>query len=413
MQPELHVEPNIYMKAFPHFDRPKVIGYIGLENLKFARRICNDRVHYDLNLHLDKAIHQPADFDVKLTELLKFLLENERRLNYPIEKSLDRAKFFCYRGLLTCVACTPYENRESWKIVAILHKGNIYLCARDTDDKINRKLNMTDRDKQFTSWGYKFEQYLLSDEPYSEPNPDVPVDETEEFSLVFTTNLNSHTIVYGAEMDGLRCDQGPVSKPPTEQGPDEIVNYFNTKQFIELKTNRHIDHPRQETSFRRFKSKKWWCQSFLVGIDTIVCGYRNDDGIVEELRICDVKDLAKKAQRFWNPNVCFNFLDTFLVYVKRCLARKVKYKYGEKALNNLQTLPLVSILFEWQPGKPVQVSEGYSHEDDPILMPWFLENYDASFNKRLNVRRFGVALAEQEDQKHCNGDLTEGHRDDW
>lgn len=51
-------------------------------------------------------------------------------------------------------------------------------------------------------------------------------------------------------MDGLRCDLGPVSKPPTEKGPDEIVKYFHSKQFIELKTNRHIDHPKQEMSFR-------------------------------------------------------------------------------------------------------------------------------------------------------------------
>ncbi|XP_075982498.1 decapping and exoribonuclease protein-like [Anticarsia gemmatalis] len=375
MQPELHVDPNIYKRRFPRFDRPKVIGYIGLENLKYARRISNGRVQYDLNLHLDKAIHRPADLDVKITELLKFLLEHESRLNFPLENSLDRAKFFCYRGLMTCVACTPYENREPWKIVALLHKGNVYLCARDTEEKINRKLNMSERDKQFTSWGYKFEQFLLSDEPDSVPNPDVPVDENEEFSLVFTTHLNNHTIVYGAEMDGIRCDKGPVSKPPIEDGPDALVDYFATKEFVELKTNRHIEHPRQETSFRRFKSKKWWCQSFLVGIDTILCGFRNDDGIVEELRICDVRDIAKKAQRFWDPNVCFNFLDTFLVYVKRCLARKVKHMYGDKALNNLQSLPLVTILFEWTPGMPVQVSENYSHDDDPVLLPWFIENY--------------------------------------
>lgn len=162
MQPELHVNPNIYLKSFPRFDRPLIIGYIGLENLKYARRVCDERVNYDLNLHLDKAIHRPPDLDVKLTDLLKFLLEHEARLNFPLENNLDRAKFFCYRGLMTCVACTPYENREPWKIVAVLYKGNIYLCARDTEEKIKRKMNMTEKEQQFTSWGYKFEQFLLS-----------------------------------------------------------------------------------------------------------------------------------------------------------------------------------------------------------------------------------------------------------
>lgn len=162
MQPELHVDPNIYLNPFPTFDRPKIIGCIGLENLKFARRVYNKKVNFDLNLHLDKAKRKPEDLDVKLTDLLQFLLEHEVSLNIPKQSSLEKAQFYCYRGLMTCVACTPYENREPWKIAVILYKGNIYLCARDTEEKLNKKMNMTAQDKRFTSWGYKFEQFILS-----------------------------------------------------------------------------------------------------------------------------------------------------------------------------------------------------------------------------------------------------------
>lgn len=162
MQPELHVDPIIYNHHFPRFDKPNVIGFIGLENLKFAKNVSNRKVRFDLNQHLDKAKKKPPDLDVKLNDLLKFLLENEIRLNFCLENDLEKVKFFCYRGLMTCIACTPYENQEPWKIVAVLHKGSIYLCARDTEDKIKRKVNMTEQEKRFTSWGYKFEQYLLS-----------------------------------------------------------------------------------------------------------------------------------------------------------------------------------------------------------------------------------------------------------
>lgn len=97
---------------------------------------------------------------------------------------------------------------------------------------------------------YKYCTSIL-DTPDSEPNPDVPVDETEEFSLVFTTRLKNHTIVYGAEMDGIRCDPAPVSLPPSRDlGLMSVVEYLSTKEFIELKTSRHIEFPRQETSFR-------------------------------------------------------------------------------------------------------------------------------------------------------------------
>ncbi|KAJ0181214.1 hypothetical protein K1T71_003299 [Dendrolimus kikuchii] len=373
MQPELLVEPRVYNGSFPRFDRPKIMGCIGLENLKFAKRICDDKVNFDLNLRLNDAIFKPQTLDVKITELLKFLSECEPTLKFNAESKLSRAKFYCYRGLMTLVACTPYENRESWKIVAILHKGNIYLCARDTEEQLHRKKHMTEEEKKFTSWGYKFEQFMLSDRPDIEPNPNLPVNENEEFSLVFKTNLNKHTIIYGAEMDGLRCDKAPVPLPPS--GTDAIINYLSDKQFIELKTNRHIEFPKQETSFRRFKCKKWWCQSFLAGVDTILCGFRNDNGIVEELKVFSVAELPKRAQRLWDPNVCFNFLDTFLTYVKRCIERKIRVMHGNEALDNLLQVPLMSLLFEWAPGGAVYVNECYNYDDDPILPQWFIDSY--------------------------------------
>ncbi|CAH2990100.1 unnamed protein product [Chilo suppressalis] len=303
MQPELHTHPDINTKpSFPKFNRPKIIGYIGLENLLYARRIKNENVNFDLNLHIDKAIRKPQNKDVKLDDLLKFLLEHERRLNFPLETNLKNAKIFCYRGLMTCVACTPYENKDPWKIVVILFKGNIFLCARDTEEKIYQKNNMTDQEKKFTSWGYKFEQYMLSENPHAEPNPDVPVDETKEFSIVFTTNLNDHTIVYGAEMDGIRCDKAPVPSAPTDQTSENILQYLSDKEFIELKTSRHIQFAKQENNFRRYKTKKWWCQSFLANIDTIVCGFRDDNGIVEELKVYPIKDLAKMSERSFRTN---------------------------------------------------------------------------------------------------------------
>lgn len=41
---------------------------------------------------------------------------------------------------------------------------------------------------------------------------------------------------------------------------------------------------------------KWWAQSFLVGIPEIVCGYRDDAGVVhrlESLQTQKLPDIAK------------------------------------------------------------------------------------------------------------------------
>jgi RAT1-interacting protein len=70
--------------------------------------------------------------------------------------------FVCFRGLLTMLMCTPYEKNDDWIICATKWKGIIFLCARETAKKRRYKEQMTDRDRQFTSWGYKFEQYMSS-----------------------------------------------------------------------------------------------------------------------------------------------------------------------------------------------------------------------------------------------------------
>jgi len=41
---------------------------------------------------------------------------------------------------------------------------------------------------------------------------------------------------------------------------------------------------------------KWWIQSFIVGIPTILCGYRDDNGMVTDLETFDVKDLKKNGE---------------------------------------------------------------------------------------------------------------------
>ena len=46
----------------------------------------------------------------------------------------------------------------------------------------------------------------------------------------------------------------------------------------------------------RFKLIKWWAQSFLVGIPKIVCGYRDDDGVVHRLEEMDVQTLPDLAK---------------------------------------------------------------------------------------------------------------------
>ena len=41
---------------------------------------------------------------------------------------------------------------------------------------------------------------------------------------------------------------------------------------------------------------KWWAQSFLVGVPKIVCGFRDDDGIIQNLQTFRTIDIPKESQ---------------------------------------------------------------------------------------------------------------------
>lgn len=72
--------------------------------------------------------------------------------------------FVCWRGLLTKILCTPYENQEGWKIAAARFRNCIYLCEYDTQQKVEDKRFEEPRQKEMTYWGLKFEQYVTTGE---------------------------------------------------------------------------------------------------------------------------------------------------------------------------------------------------------------------------------------------------------
>lgn len=86
---------------------------------------------------------------------------------------------------------------------------------------------------------------------------------------------------------------------------------------------------------------KWWAQSFLVGVPKIVCGFRDDDGIVKSLQHFKTTMIPHDSQvtwshdtaitnswwcvcflvqndlTMWQPAVCLNFLDELLTWIRK------------------------------------------------------------------------------------------------
>ncbi|XP_025834342.1 decapping nuclease DXO homolog [Agrilus planipennis] len=214
-----------------------------------------------------------------LKHLLEFVLKKQLCINYFSSKTLD-VDFICFRGLLSLLMRTPYE-KQSWTVCAVRWKGAIYLCEFDKCEYSFEKAEL------FNYYGHKFEQYTLSNSPHNNINKNEPVNECEEFCVVFESFLNDFKLLYGAEVDGIISDITHSSK-----------SFLTNANFVELKTNRLIDNQQQQFSFQKHKLLKFWTQSFLVGIKTIMVGYRSDSGILKKILPLQVSDIPKTCERF-------------------------------------------------------------------------------------------------------------------
>ncbi|KAF6019547.1 DXO [Bugula neritina] len=200
------------------------------------------------------------------------------------------------------IECSPYDvdNRFDDGLIVVVQKLNdvYYMHEFPTDSAIKKEGLQTEHQKLMQYWGMKFESYVTA-KPAQQPKVDEPLNFNNEFGSIVYTKLNSHSMMFGGEVDCCHPN--------------------DTKKYIELKTTKQFEHARQESSFRRFKLIKWWLQSFLIGIDDILCGYRDDNGIIrhcEWYRIADIPHLLKKDPNYCKPSVCFAFLNMFLDFIK-------------------------------------------------------------------------------------------------
>ncbi|KAK2714579.1 decapping and exoribonuclease protein-like [Artemia franciscana] len=279
----------------------------------------------------------------KLNDILKWIKAKEQLNNKTFN-------FVCFRGLLTTLMVTPYENREGWKISAVKYKDTIYLWQEDTEEKKKRLQNLTLKDKEMCYYGRKFEQYTSTGDVDMLPTTDHPVDENEEFCCVMSSKIGNFRLLYGAEVDCITANKKVTAAV--------LEKEKTLKDFVELKTSQVIKNIKQERNFKRFKLLKWWAQSFLVGIPKIICGWRNHDGIVSSVEEFATSAIPGKGKDLWSGNACINFLHDILHFIKA-------------ELDNLGDLEGGTI--EWSPRRPVMFKKLPRDTKSSVLPHWFIE----------------------------------------
>lgn len=314
----MNCDVNNYRDAvFPQFAEPTEIGHFSMsaeKDISFDKKQlkCLNvtfppssgveqqlSVNFDLNEGYDGHISKATETG-KIDRLLKFAVHRQKMSGETLphlKSALGNADFLCYRGLLTRIASTVYSPKDSWILCVIKFQDVYFLCEFQTAKKQQEIAAMTFREKLMTYWGHRFEPYLLSStqDAVAKVGPSVAMNLNEEYCSIVRTKLDNHRLVFGGEVDCVDPE---------------------TNEYLELKTNRLIETPKHVEIFEKLKIVKWWLQSFLIGINTIICGFRNDSGVVSVLERMSVKDLVARGKPYWSGAVCFTFLSELLSVVK-------------------------------------------------------------------------------------------------
>jgi RAT1-interacting protein len=166
--------------------------------------------------------------------------------------------------------------------------------------------------------GYKFESLSTLARPWAECSrqeidgrDEEIVNNNIQYCSIVRTGIGKTSLIIGGEVD---CVMG--EKP---LNPDDPI------PWVELKTSREPGtQQRQQQQFER-KLCKFWAQSFLLGVPTIVVGFRDDEGFLTRITKLETQKIPGQVARTegtWNGNLCINMTNQFLELLRETVMGK-------------------------------------------------------------------------------------------
>lgn len=122
----------------------------------------------------------------------------------------------------------------------------------------------------------------------SEPGPSTPLEYFKSFKLFFKCQFGNHKLLYSAAIDGVKSDK--LLEEPVDWQHVKLIELKHCKIFPK---DDAFDSERKK--FLRCKIRNAWAQSFLTGFDEIVWGFRDDDGLIQEIETYEIDDLVEMS----------------------------------------------------------------------------------------------------------------------
>lgn len=243
----------------------------------------------------------------RIDSLLRAFAKAKEAASSPF---LENIGVVSWRGVMTKILISPYEERDGWEMNVMFVQGTMYFEEHFTDDRLREMQNMNPKQRRQTYYGYAFESYCTSDSPtrQSRPtSPDTPmgwsgdVNNNVQWCSVVRTKLGNTRIVIGGEVDCIRGHEKP-----------------ETNAFVELKTSLAIRNRQDEARFEK-KLLKFYFQSFLLGVPEILVGFRTPAGILTTTQLfktMEMPRLVRGKPGAWDPQVCLDWGNRFFCFLK-------------------------------------------------------------------------------------------------
>ncbi|PWY97096.1 RAI1-domain-containing protein [Testicularia cyperi] len=335
--------PPPYMHAHPKLDR--------------ARPVFGADLNYGLDRYRQRDESVPEHLDA-LVASLQHRTESAKSVSerQDVDRERRRADVVTWRGMVTKI-CTAYDQdpnariQDPFHLNAMLVDGTLYL-EEHTSESSRREKTAKEADpqmKRFGYYGYSFESYCTVDEPdqislpFDHPatlgSPGAPpgwsgdVDTNVQWCQVVKTKLGCNRLVIGGEVDAAAFR--PHSSSPAEH-------------LVELKTSMSItpytrNAARSISDQERFEKKllKFFLQSYLLGISSIVVGFRDHHGLLtmhQEFETLKIPRMVRaglpipgqfdsrnqpviRQTSVWEPKDSLGFADQILSFVRHAVSR--------------------------------------------------------------------------------------------
>eukprot|EP00126_Sphaerothecum_destruens_P004709 Sdes_comp18343_c0_seq2m8086 len=196
---------------------------------------------------------------------------------------------------------TPY-SKNLWRMGVYKHKNVIYLQVDSS------RLEGDPSDTSFfdrIGRGFETVSTITPEGGSSQSVDSIPT----EYCVVEKLHLNGIRLILGAEIDCVQ-DGFPVHE--------------KSKHYVELKTSKVLLSDYQALNFRKYKLLKYWIQSFLAGVRTIVVGFHRD-GILEHIHEFNTLAIPRECKNEWNANICLNFTSSVLSFLQKEVQENVYY----------------------------------------------------------------------------------------